>query len=109
MGTKQKLVKARALIEKPENWTKNYCFADRNGNQSSFNSQSTCKFCMWGALQKAHGSNDVNDALRALADAIAGTSDRKVSQALATVTRFNDTWNHDMVLKAFDTAIAAQE
>jgi hypothetical protein len=79
------LQKARALIEKPENWTQGE-FKTTDG-----------RFCSVGALNEAcPGCNDVWERAYDPLQSVAGGG---------SVSAFNDTHTHAEVLAAFDKAI----
>lgn len=99
MDTKENLIAARKLIEKPENWTKRYYARNKEQEEVPVLSRDAVCFCSIGALAKASGEGlgvEGNDAYQALA--------RRMG---VSVSRFNDTHTHVEVLAKFDEAIAA--
>jgi len=99
MTPSEVLRKARALIEKPENWTQGASARDAQGRQ------------MWNAREANACARDAIGAI----DTAATTHAEQVAarQALwrecVQITVFNDTHTHAEVLSLFDRAIAAAE
>ena len=94
MLVKQELIKAKALIANPENWTQS-CLA-RNARDMfvNVNDPSACKFCALGALRKA----DTQSAYMALADAA-------FKLGFKGIVALNDHGLHEDVMEMFDKAI----
>lgn len=91
------LKKARALIEKPKNWTQHEYARNKLGeNVLSLSPAATC-WCALGAIIKfSDGAHVISHAERALERVIAGR---------LSVSSFNDSHSHAEVLAAFDRAI----
>jgi len=97
--TKQTLIAARALIEKPENWTQKAMARDAIGCKVNLSNPGAVCFCALGAIDKsAPFENLFLEAIRAL----------KPYMGWAIET-FNDRHTHAEVLEAFDKAIEAAE
>ena len=102
MTASEVLRNARALIEKPENWTQGAYARDvkKDGLTSPLSDQA-CAWCMMGAMQRC-SPNDYfarqhgYELLRKLG-------------GVEYVGEFNDTHTHAEVLSLFDRAIAAAE
>lgn len=105
MTPREILVKARALIEKPENWTRRAAARREMGIDCSPVSHEAKCFCMVGAV-----ANVTREELW-----IAKESEPAVERLLNKVcgrggiARFNDSHDHKDILAAFDRAIALTE
>lgn len=97
MNAKEILLKARKLIELPENWTRNRSARNKDGIGVEHDHPDACKFCMLGAIWSVAGYNsDAEEILRK-------------QTPVGSISTFNDDSAHEMVLKAFDDAIASCE
>jgi len=97
------LRKARAVIEKPENWTKGDFARDAKLRPISALSTDAQCFCTWGAIIRvSENAPQMNNAADALYRHLNHPMDLDV---------FNDdeTTTHAEVLSLFDRAIAAEE
>ena len=95
MSVKQELIKAKALIADPKNWTQS-CLARNAGDMFvNVNDQIACKFCALGALRKA-GTHE--DAYMKLADAA-------FKAGFSGIAALNDFGLHEDVMEIFDKAI----
>lgn len=101
MGTKEILIEARKLIERPENWTQHVFARDENGKAVSMFKDSAKCFCMSGAVGRAC-NNDTAAWDRAL-DLL------KLKVRRSSIAIYNDDpkRKHSDVIKAFDRAIEA--
>jgi hypothetical protein len=99
MMTKEILIRARKLIEKPERWAKR-TYGLYGG---------PC--CAEGALMRVVRPEEYRDALRALLAAACPNAEALSYPYLhglsAAVTKWNDSHTHAEVLAAFDRAIEA--
>ena len=94
MSVKQELIKAKALIADPKNWTQS-CLARNAGDMFvNVNDPSACKFCALGALRKA----GTQSAYMALADAA-------FKLGFKGIVALNDHGLHEDVMEMFDKAI----
>lgn len=89
------LTAARAIIEKPENWTQGYFARNKSYSPVHTDSAHACKFCAVGALHCIECDN--------WRDAFDYASRINPNIPLAD---FNDTHTHAEVLAMFDEAIA---
>ena len=97
------LRKARAVIEKPENWTKGTFARSAKGNPVSAVGRAACAWCAVGAVRRVTGYDQIlfSRVGRALSYASDGPS----------IVTINDSpkATHADVLALFDRAIAAEE
>lgn len=102
------LRKARALIEKPECWTKGVFARDAEGRELEPNNWAATCFCSLGALAHASGCAPGAVSLRVLRTLAAQIGDPTFPRT--EVADFNDApeRTHAEVLAAFDKAIAAE-
>lgn len=99
--TAEVLRKARAKIEKPENWTQGQLARDPSGEPTSVSDPDAASWCLLGAVRSTQESPEVRISARlALEVAMGGWCDIAV---------FNDNHTHAEVLSVFDRAIAAEE
>lgn len=98
MNTKELLVAARLLIEKPEHWTQGLFARDSEGYSAPSRSPEAVCFCAMGAVMRASGDDPEleYEGIHLLAQALG-------KQGLAS---FNDNRCHEEVLSLFDRAIA---
>ena len=96
MTASEVLRNARALIEKPENWTRYLYARDAKGNNAVPQSEEACAWCALGAITRVGGYEKAAPVLKRLVRD-------------ADVPHFNDTKSHAEVLDLFDRAIAAAE
>lgn len=102
---------ARKLIAEPQKWTTRSFARTASGEAVSWGDPNAVCFCSLGAIYKAaDGQRDNNEfdvscsrAKEALCDAITATG------WVRDVINFNDAKNHEIVLSAFDRAIAIAE
>ena len=101
MNTLEVLIVARKLIEKPENWTRDFLARDSHGDPVYVHSDKAVCFCAMGALHKAIGETSAEylDVVASLASAA----------RIDTVAGFNDTHTHDEVLALFGKAIEMEK
>lgn len=98
MKVSELLIKAKTIIENPENWTQEHLARDHVGYPTDPNANCAVCFCSVGALRKAHipwTDTSYMDASRFLFTAMNGN-----------VPEFNDTHTHAEVMHAWDKAIA---
>ena len=111
MTASEVLRKARALIEKPENWTQG-AYA-RGIDDAGKSIKDACSLCAVGAVYaitddlKAGGEKVFQRVLYWLGSALARPGEPPLDSA--DVIAFNDTRTHAEVLSLFDRAIAAAE
>jgi hypothetical protein len=99
MTPKQTLIAARALIEKPENWTQHRMSANKKGVSVPLDDPEATCFCSIGAISKIAGTLYLtNTAVKALSKAM------DIHPGY-----YNDTHTHAEVLQMFDLAIEAAE
>lgn len=101
MKPSEVLRKARALIEKPERWTKGWFSRDADGAEVSSSNQEAVCWCSVGAIWHAVG-NDYQGLYAARAFLAEAIDDDDV-------TKWNDRSTHEAVVAAFDRAIALAE
>ena len=95
MLVKQELIKAKALIANPENWTQG-CMSRNAGDMFvNVNDPTACKFCALGALSKVGASDE---AYRKLAEVA-------FNSGFSGVVALNDHGLHEDVMEMFDKAI----
>ena len=101
MSAADLLLAARAVLAEPEHWTQGHEAVTASGAVIGCVSKAAHRFCMAGALIRAHwdthtGESAYDDAYRHLMRA-----------TCSTVTAFNDAPHrtHAQVLDAFDAAI----
>lgn len=100
--TKQTLIAARALIEKPENWTRRALARDVDNISLTADDPDAICFCAIGAIRKiANSTKEEEFALEKLRQLDVVTS--------VGVAIYNDTHTHAEVLAMFDLAIEAAE
>lgn len=87
--TKKALEGIKALISKPENWTKHVGAADAKGLQVSAVSPEATKFCIWGAYCKVLHDQKLlgNHAAEAAVDKVFMSV---AAERARTVSGFND-------------------
>lgn len=105
MNTLDVLVKARALIEKPENWTTGAYVRNAGGSElDTLLHEDAARYCASGAITRAlyeGGDFDIeyeDSVCDIVARAMEGDS----------IPAFNDSHTHAEVLAAFDKAIEAE-
>ena len=103
MTTRELLVKARALIEDPDNWTQGMSVKEV---QNAATGEIRKQYCARGALAEVRDKSGANDwepfrksAMRKLREAIGGRN----------VVVFNDRYLHRDVLGMFDRGISLCE
>jgi hypothetical protein len=103
MSAKQLLVAARAVIEKPENWTQAaYAREGKDGRAVSTNHPDATCFCSIGAVYRA-----ANDLGLPRSEALSALGEQADKYGYFTIHSFNDSHTHEEVLALFDDAIAA--
>ena len=104
------LARAREIIRKEKNWTKEYEARDSSGKECQATSNDACAYCAWGALEAAGGSEGARFAASwVLFDVIRedilfmgrGNTPQRVIQGFND----DDDTNHRLVLSAFGLAI----
>jgi hypothetical protein len=90
------LVAARALIEKPENWTQGAAAQDSKGRRVHPHHPEACRWCALGALTRA--GDRAQDGYRLL----------RAATGARSIIELNDDGTHPNILAAFDRAIAAE-
>jgi hypothetical protein len=106
-STKQTLIKARALIQKPENWCKFYFACDKQKNPVLLTSPDAYSFCLVGALYKAADSIELH-AIRDTVSALVQESceiDGILASHATHLACVNNTSEHSEILELFDNAI----
>lgn len=108
MTASEVLRKARALIEKPENWTQGVEARNVHGEDVSVLSHEACRWSLIGAVRYVVCSGDSYDSelSRAARQALRKAGGMAL---LSDAYDFNDTHTHAEVLSLFDRAIAAAE
>lgn len=102
MTTKEILVAAKALIEKPEAWTRGVLARDAAGFEADVRSPAATCFCASGAIMRTtYDDMERRGAWDAFHAAIGEDS--------PLLTTWNDNHGHAEVLAMFDKAIAAAE
>ena len=107
MTASEVLRKARALIEKPENWTRGAYGRNEHGRFTEL--RFSCSRCSAGAVLSVCEEVKLaqeDRALNLLREQTPGYSEHWIHDPLV---RFNDTHAHAEVLSLFDRAIAAAE
>lgn len=99
MTTKQVLIEARRLIEKPESRCIDSNAEDKYGRTVSAKSAAAVKFCVYGAISRF--TSDPYTVTRFIREIL----EREFKESL--ITAFNETATHEEVLSLFDRAIAA--
>lgn len=94
MSPREVLIMARALIAKPEHWTKRSYARGLSGESVDAGSRNAVCWCSVGAIDRI-SLVDGGRALDALSTAMGGGG----------ITSFNDSSDHATVLAAFDRAI----
>ena len=94
MSVKLELIKAKALIADPKNWTQSMLARNEKGKCVPVHSQDACKVCALGALRKA----GTQSAYMALADAA-------FKLGFKGIVALNDHGLHEDVMEMFDKAI----
>lgn len=97
------LRKARALIEKPENWTQGMSARDSTGERADPMADAAVRFCSYGAICHSTGGSFVHPASRGAVQALQDAADE------AFFSLWNDSHTHAEVIAAFDKAIASLE
>jgi len=98
------LIKARAVLAKPEAWTRGWYARAADGRKVPANSEAATCWCMAGAVKRAAGP----DATEALLNGA------EFALARETRTKYLDTFNdnprhsHADILRVFDRALAAE-
>jgi hypothetical protein len=97
---RQIVERARALIARPEAWSRGEFARDAHGQPVSWRSPAAVQFCVWGALNRA-AFEMTGDKYRSvpLADHAAAA----LRQGVASLSRVNDGGTHAQVLALFDT------
>jgi hypothetical protein len=108
----QTLVKARALIANPENWTKYWFFRDRDGNKLLSADEDGCfSYCARGAVVKAAGCTTLTQYTAAVEAYLAQAIDMPLyvnassPGEMASVALYNNGHTHEEVLAMFDRGI----
>lgn len=98
MTTKEILIAARKLIEKPEHWTQRAFATNEIGNPTIPGARTAASWCAEGAVRRVGG------------DCLATYVVRDLERACGWqgVLTFNDSHTHAEVLAAFDRAIESQ-
>lgn len=94
------LTKARALIEKPENWTQYVYARDIYGNPIVALEKEAACFCSYGAVDRVAGSEEI------AATALGPLGDAAWAVGKMSVSMVNDRSDHPTVLRMFDLAIS---
>lgn len=99
--TREVLIEARKLIEKPDGWCRGTDAKDESGRCVRCDDPHARSFCAVGALARVSDKHEFESAYLAL---------RRGLPTRGGVATFNDTHTHAEVIAAFDRAIeAAQE
>lgn len=99
MNTREILIGARKLIEKPENWTQGAKSRDINGKPSVFGYKASAVcWCMLGAMEMTGKSLFANNKAQQVIELVINMN---------SIIRWNDSPDrtHAEVLAAFDRAI----
>jgi hypothetical protein len=94
------LVRARKLIEKPENWTQEHYARNVAGEQTSTQAADAVCWCAIGAVLRADDTYPYSEAVGIASDLLRDAMGMHPAD-------FNDSHTHPEVLAAFDRAIEA--
>lgn len=108
MKTKEVLLKARKLIELPENWIKGTYARNKNDTAVGLESKSACKFCLSGALIRANIEGQTGTVGFNGGEAENTVRDISLVKMNCSHVHFNDRHRteHKDVLALIDAAIA---
>ena len=100
MKSSEILVAAKALIEKPSNWTQKACARDYNGLEVAPLSSEACSWCILGAVRKV--TSDTNN--EKVYEKVYENLYPFINEVL--ISEFNDRHSHSEILAVFDKGIA---
>lgn len=103
MSIKDKLIKARALIEKPENWTRHAFARDEKGETVEIGSDKAVSYCMIGALWRAYNAEEDMTKARPAQDVLHRAAEQVTGEP--SILLVNDFGTHEQVIRVFDAAI----
>ena len=109
MTASEVLRKARALIEKPENWTQRVRARDANGFETGVLAPTAAAWYSDGALGEVCCRAEQKTWFQDMRAAQAQLDRAAQELGSKTYVGFNDTHTHAEVLSLFDRAIAAAE
>jgi hypothetical protein len=97
--------RARQLIEKPENWTREKYARDKDGFRCSYSSESATSFCVVGAALRAACEINLSLSIGVVKPL------NEVSEQLyqCDAIHLNDTGTYEQVIDLLDRAIAKEE
>ena len=93
MKASETLIRAKAVIEDPKNWTQGQYARKSNMDVTSVEDENATCFCSIGALSKIGGLNC--DLMMYL-----------IQYANGGIAEYNDTHTHEQVMEVWDKAIA---
>jgi len=103
---KQEYRAAKAIIEKPENWTKGSFARSATGGAVPTDDPEAVCFCALGACLKSSPKGPFSDNLQELIQAATELGSNESDEAsLRGITWINDNSGHEAVMKMFDRAI----
>ena len=103
MTNRELLIQAKALIAKPENWSKKAYARMDNGNECLYSFMYASKFCSFGAIYRVlYQENIVKDERKAL---INSAYESLKNAAGCGIMRFNDMATHGQILYVYNKAI----
>lgn len=103
MSIKDKLIEARALIEKPENWTQGAFARDEKGEAVEIGSDKAVSYCMIGALWRACNAGEDRTKARPAQDVLHKAAEQVTGDS--SILLVNDFGTHEEVIRVFDAAI----
>ena len=95
MSIKDELIRAKAVIEDPRNWTRGAFAVNEKGEGCSAVGDTACSFCALGAMLRVNASRNAMKHLVRTSETLPG----------GYVTIINDDMGHEAVMKLFDVAI----
>lgn len=109
MTASEVLRKARALIEKPENWTQGALSRSPDGEVCLPEEREAVCFCSLGAIERVCVTGEQPLAHTPAVGYLKAALLARGESLQAPIANFNDTHTHAEVLSLFDRAIAAAE
>ena len=105
VNTTDNLIKAKAIIADPANFTTEAMARDYSGECVNANSPSATCFCSLGALMKSSGYEYMCGCLRSDEYINLNTAAKILDKNSFDVVDFNDRNSHERVMEMFDLAI----